>query len=161
MEDEYNLQRFLDAQENCFERVLGELRLGKKSSHWMWYIFPQLYGLGRSSRSKKYAIHSTAEALAYLQHPDLGPRLKECAEAVNVHKDLTVEQIFRYPDYRKFHSCMTLFGKISKKNSPFHRALETFFAGEPDRRTLSLTPQSDFPHTPSTTDLQDRRKTLR
>ncbi|OEU60748.1 MAG: calpastatin [Desulfobacterales bacterium PC51MH44] len=138
MEDKHNLQRFLSAQGDRLGSVMQELNRGKKWGHWMWYVFPQVQGLGRSPTSERYAIHSEDEAFAYLHHPVLGPRLLECTKAVNGHQNLTAEQIFGYPDYLKFRSCMTLFAKVAGKNSPFSEALEKFFVGEPDTRTLSI-----------------------
>ena len=138
MEDNYNLQRFLSAQEKNFDRVLLELNRGRKTGHWMWYIFPQLKGLGRSSTAAFYAIQSKDEAIAYLNHPVLGPRLLECTKAVNAHDKLTAEHIFGYPDYLKFRSCMTLFEKIANNETLFSEALDKFYGGEPDERTLSI-----------------------
>lgn len=138
MEDKYNLQRFLSAQGQNLDSIMQELNCGQKVEHWMWYVFPQVKGLGWSPTSELYAIQSKDEAIAYLHHPVLGPRLLECTKAVNAHQKLAAEQIFGYPDYLKFRSCMTLFEKISGKNSPFSEALKRFFGGEPDMRTLSI-----------------------
>jgi len=104
----------------------------------MWYVFPQFQGLGSSPTAKLYAIKSEDEAIAYLHHPVLGPRLLECTRAVTAHQNLTAEQIFGHPDCLKFRSCMTLFEKVAGEGSPFSYALERFFGGESDRRTLAL-----------------------
>ncbi|USF88760.1 DUF1810 domain-containing protein [Candidatus Endoriftia persephonae] len=138
MEDKYNLQRFLSAQGENIEGVLQELRRGQKRGHWMWYMFPQIKCLGHSSTSEYYAIQSASEATAYLQHPVLGSRLVACTNTVNEHQDLTAEQIFGYPDYLKFRSSMTLFNIVAGNDSPFSHALDRFFEGEPDKRTLSI-----------------------
>lgn len=138
MEDNYNLQRFLSAQEEYIDSVILELNQGQKIGHWMWYIFPQVKGLGLSSTAEFYAIQSKDEAIAYLNHPVLGPRLLECTKAVNAHDNLTAEHIFGYPDYLKFRSCMTLFERIANNESPFSEALDRFYGGEPDERTLSI-----------------------
>ena len=138
MEDKYNLQRFLSAQGQSMDGIIHELSQGQKVGHWMWYVFPQVKGLGRSSTSELYAIQSKDEAISYLNHPVLGPRLLECTKAVNAHENLTAKSIFGHPDYLKFRSCMTLFEKIAKSNSPFSEALDRFFGGEPDKCTISL-----------------------
>lgn len=138
MEDKYNLERFLSAQGQNIDSAIYELNQGKKVGHWMWYVFPQVKGLGRSPTSEFYAIQSKDEAISYLNHPVLGPRLLECSKAVNAHEDLTAERIFGHPDYLKFRSCMTLFEKMANNNSSFSEALDKFFEGEPDKRTLSI-----------------------
>lgn len=138
MPDKHNLQRFLAAQGNNLDGVLSELKRGRKSSHWMWYVFPQVQGLGTSATAELYAIRSKAEAIEYLQHPVLGTRLVECTKLVNRHKSDTAEQIFGYPDYLKFCSCMTLFNKVGDPKNPFSDALDSFFGGIPDERTLSI-----------------------
>lgn len=138
MEDEHNLQRFLDAQGNSIDGVLEELRRGKKQGHWMWYIFPQIRGLGRSSISRLYAIGSLKEASDYLKHPVLGHRLTECTEVVNAHKGRSAERIFGHPDVLKFRSSMTLFEIVAGKSTPFHEALVKYYAGEPDSGTLDI-----------------------
>lgn len=137
MEDKYSLQRFLSAQGQSMDSIIHELNQGQKVGHWMWYVFPQVKGLGRSTTSEFYAIQSKDEAVSYLGHPVLGPRLLECTKAVNAHQNLTAERIFGHPDYLKFRSCMTLFEKIADKDSPFSEALDRFFSGEPDKRTIS------------------------
>lgn len=133
--DPYNLERFVLAQDRIFERVLSELRAGMKTSHWMWFIFPQLRGLGRSPSAIEYAISGRDEASAYLQHPILGPRLKECTQLVLDVKDRSVEEIFGSPDDMKFRSSMTLFAQVSQEDI-FQRALQKYFGGAPDRLTL-------------------------
>jgi uncharacterized protein (DUF1810 family) len=138
MEDKHNLQRFLSAQGESIDGVMQELRRGQKWGHWMWYVFPQIKGLGHSSTAEYYAIQSEAEAAAYLNHPILGSRLIACTDAVNEHQNLTAEQIFGYPDYLKFRSSMTLFEKIAENGSTFTRALQKYFAGVPDTRTISI-----------------------
>ena len=135
--DPYNLQRFLDAQDEILEDVLEELARGEKASHWMWYVFPQLKGLGFSSTSQFYGISGRAEARAYLEHPVLGQRLVGCTKLVISHPGLSAEQIFGYPDYLKFCSCMTLFEAVSDSSSVFTEALERFYSGTRDKTTLS------------------------
>jgi uncharacterized protein (DUF1810 family) len=138
-DDPFDLGRFTSAQERVYETVLGELRSGWKRSHWIWYIFPQIAGLGHSSTSKHYAIKSIEEARAYLNHPILGARLKECAEAVLAVQGRTVSQIFGYPDDMKLKSSMTLFAAVTEDpNSVFVRVLEKYFRGERDAMTLQL-----------------------
>jgi uncharacterized protein (DUF1810 family) len=138
MEDNYNLQRFLSAQGENIDSVILELNQGQKIGHWMWYIFPQAKGLGRSSTAEFYAIQSKGEAIEYLNHPVLGSRLLECTKVVNAHDNLTSEHIFGIPDYLKFRSCMTLFDSITNTENPFSEALDGFYGGEPDNRTLSI-----------------------
>jgi uncharacterized protein (DUF1810 family) len=134
--DPYNLQRFVDAQEAVFAQVCAELRRGRKSSHWMWFIFPQIHGLGYSSMAQYYAISSLDEARAYLHHPILGPRLIECCRLVTLIQGLAIQEIFAYPDYLKFHSSMTLFAEAAPENQCFKAALEKYFEGVPDRSTV-------------------------
>jgi len=136
MNDPFDLQRFVDAQDSVFERVHIELRAGCKTSHWMWFIFPQLRGLGHSPVAQKFAISSLEEAGAYLKHPILGPRLRECTRLVNAVQGRAIEEIFGYPDDMKFRSSMTLFARASSDNRIFTDALEKYFGGEPDRLTL-------------------------
>src|SRR5215467_5629624 len=107
--DRYNLKRFVAAQDPVFEQVRGELRAGRKRSHWMWFIFPQIRGLGQSSTALHFGISSLQEARAYLRHPLLGSRLRECTALVNALQDRSIEEVFGYPDHLKFRSCMTLF----------------------------------------------------
>ena len=140
MQDPFNLRRFVDAQRPVIDRVLAELRAGQKRSHWMWYIFPQISGLGSSPMAQKFAISSPAEASAYLDHPVLGPRLRECAELVNAIEGRTIEEIFGYPDHLKFHSSMTLFARAAPDEPAFQTALQKFFAGKLDPLTLDRLP---------------------
>jgi len=130
------LQRFVDAQNPVFERVCAELRQGRKQTHWMWFIFPQIKGLGSSQMATKFAISSRQEAEAYLKHSVLGPRLRECTRLVNQVEGRSVNQIFGYPDDLKFRSSMTLFASTSCENAIFKDALQKYFGGEPDRSTL-------------------------
>ena len=148
MNDQYDLQRFVDAQAPVYERVLAELRGGSKRSHWMWFIFPQLTGLGHSDMARRYAISSLEEAKAYLVHPVLGPRLHECTTLVNAVQGKSIEEIFGYPDDMKFRSSMTLFARTtagypSNGNWPvgdgvFEAALKKYFGGESDPLTIAL-----------------------
>jgi uncharacterized protein (DUF1810 family) len=135
---QFDLMRFVDAQAPVYERVIGELRDGKKRSHWMWYVFPQVAGLGFSIMSQRFAIGSKAEATAYLEHPLLGLRLTECTDAMLSHPGLSAHAILGSPDDMKFKSSMTLFEAVSEKGSPFERALEQFFDGERDEKTIAL-----------------------
>lgn len=134
----YNLDRFLQAQEDVYVQALQELGAGHKESHWMWFIFPQFDGLGLSAISRRYAIRSLQEAGEYLRHPVLGARLAECTEAVNDHDGLSARQIFGTPDDKKFRSSMTLFELVDGDDSVFAAALEKYFAGERDARTIEL-----------------------
>ena len=134
--DSYNLERFVIAQDSIFKRVLSELQAGTKTGHWMWFIFPQIRGLGRSPTSIEYAISSRDEAEAYLQHPVLGPRLKECTQLVLNVNGRSATDIFGTPDDIKFRSSMTLFAQISRDDDIFHRALQKYFEGVSDRLTL-------------------------
>ena len=136
MNDTYQLQRFIDAQEDVYPNVVRELGLGHKESHWMWYIFPQVKGLGKSYISEKYALGSLEEATAYVQHPILGNRLNECTEIVVSTEGSTAEQIFGYPDYLKFHSSMTLFCQVENYNPLFDIALKKYFDNKKDQLTL-------------------------
>jgi uncharacterized protein (DUF1810 family) len=136
--DPFRLQRFLDAQASVFEQVLAELRAGCKRTHWMWFIFPQIAGLGSSGMAQRYAISSRAEAEAYLRHEALGPRLELCARLVNQVPGSTIEEIFGYPDNLKFRSSMTLFATVASGEGVFGAALEKYFEGKPDSATLSL-----------------------
>lgn len=136
--DPYDLNRFVQAQEFDYERALSEVKNGRKQSHWMWYIFPQFNGLGFSMTSQKYSIKSIAEAKAYLMHPVLGSRLKECAQAVLNVEGKSAYEIFGSPDDKKLKSCATLFAYVSPAGSVFDRLLDKFFQGERDRKTLDL-----------------------
>ncbi|WP_434700809.1 DUF1810 domain-containing protein [Pseudomonas sp. D1-36] len=141
MHDPYNLARFVDAQHPVFSRVMDELRAGRKTSHWMWFIFPQLRGLGRSEMASRFAISGLAEARAYLQHDVLGPRLGGSVEAVLQHSDVSAERIFGSPDDMKFRSCLTLFVSAQSGSPLYQQALDQFYSGEPDRKTLALLEQ--------------------
>lgn len=136
--DPFNLERFLKAQEADYARALAELRAGEKRSHWMWYIFPQLDGLAFSATSRRYSIKSIEEARAYLTHPVLGARLLECAEAVLTVRDRSAAEIMGSPDDLKLRSSATLFAQVAPAGSVFHRLLDRYFQGVPDRRTLTL-----------------------
>jgi uncharacterized protein (DUF1810 family) len=136
MSDPYDLQRFVDAQNPVFEQVCAELRQGRKKTHSMWFIFPQIKGLGTSHMAIEFAISSRQEAEAYLKHRVLGPRLRECTQLVNLVQGRSIDQIFGYPDDLKFRSSMTLFANTTCENQIFKDALEKYFAGEPDRLTL-------------------------
>jgi uncharacterized protein (DUF1810 family) len=133
---DYNLQRFVDAQAPVYDKVLDELRAGRKRSHWMWFIFPQVAGLGRSDMAQRYAISSTDEAAAYLAHPVLGPRLRESAQLVADIDDTPIEQIFGSPDDRKFQSSMTLFADVAPDEAVFQANLDKYFDGRADPATL-------------------------
>lgn len=134
--DPHDLQRFVDAQNPVFEQVCAELRQGHKESHWIWFIFPQLRGLGHSQMATRFGISSRQEAAAYLKHSVLGPRLRECTRLVNLVEGRSIEQIFGYPDDLKFRSSMTLFAGATSENQIFKDALQKYFAGEPDPLTL-------------------------
>lgn len=136
--DPYDLNRFLSAQEGVYERALAELRDGLKRTHWMWYIFPQIDGLGFSPTAKRYSIKGPEEARQYLNHPVLGKRLLECTEAVLALRGGSVSEIFGYPDDMKFRSSMTLFEKIAGPGSVFSAALDRYCNGERDTATLRL-----------------------
>ena len=136
MDDPYNLQRFVDAQRPVYEQVRSELREGRKSSHWMWFVFPQIEGLGSSAPARRFAISCLNEAEAYLKHPLLGPRLRECTQLVNLVEGAAIDRILGYPDDLKFRSSMTLFAKATSDNRVFNEALSKYFGGEPDQATL-------------------------
>lgn len=137
MNDEFDLQRFVDAQAPIYEQVLRELHTGRKTSHWMWFVFPQIDGLGYSSMAQRYAISGRAEAAAYLKHPVLGARLRECTTLVNAVEARTVHEIFGSPDDLKFRSSMTLFKACAEDAEPFAAALEKYFDGLDDPLTLA------------------------
>lgn len=141
--DPYHLCRFLSAQEDVYARALAEIKSGRKTSHWMWYVFPQIAGLGFSSMSMHYAIQTLDEARAYLAHPVLGPRLIECAASVLAVEHRSAHDIFGPIDAMKLRSCATLFACVSPPKSVFHRLLDRFFAGERDPRTQQLAGVSD------------------
>lgn len=134
----YGLERFIAAQDRVYESVREELAAGKKTSHWMWFVFPQLQALGRSAVAKHFGIESRDEALAYWQHPVLGKRLKESTELVLASADKTAHEIFGSPDDLKFRSCMTLFRQVVPHEPVFGLALQLFFSGKPDENTLAL-----------------------
>jgi uncharacterized protein (DUF1810 family) len=137
MTDPFDLQRFVDAQAPVYRRVLAELRQGQKQSHWMWFIFPQLAGLGHSPMARRFAIRSRDEASAYLGHAVLGSRLRECTALVNAIEGRTIREILGSPDDLKFHSAMTLFGAVSSEPL-FAEAIDKFYRGTPDQKTMDL-----------------------
>lgn len=136
-DDPFDLQRFVDAQDPVYRRVVAELSSGRKTSHWMWFVFPQIEGLGFSPMAMKFAISSLDEAKAYLAHPILGPRLRECVRLVNRIEGRSIEEIFGFPDDKKFRSSMTLFARAADDNSLFEQALGKYFAGAADPLTLA------------------------
>jgi uncharacterized protein (DUF1810 family) len=141
--DPYNLARFLEAQSHCYARVLAELAAGEKMSHWMWCVFPQLQGLGLSATARRFAITGLEEARAYLAHPLLGARLRECTRMVLAIEGRTAHGIFGSPDDLKLRSCLTLFaaaapGSASPADRVFPAALAKYYGGEPDPRTVEL-----------------------
>jgi uncharacterized protein (DUF1810 family) len=137
MADSFNLQRFVDAQEAVYEQVRREMQAGRKESHWMWFIFPQIAGLGHSPMSIRFAIASLDEAKAYLAHPVLGVRLRECARLTLDVEGKTARDIFGSIDEMKLHSSMTLFARAAPEEDVFHRCLDTYFAGHSDPATLA------------------------
>jgi uncharacterized protein (DUF1810 family) len=136
-QDPFGLQRFVDAQAAVYKAVLGELRDGRKRSHWMWFVFPQLRGLGSSPTAVRFAISSVDEARAYLAHELLGPRLRECARLVGRIDGRTATEIFGWPDDMKLRSSMTLFARAADDNADFVEVLEKFYGGEEDSATLA------------------------
>ncbi|WP_028745934.1 DUF1810 domain-containing protein [Rhizobium mesoamericanum] len=137
-EIDYNLERFVDAQNGAYEKALSELEAGHKRSHWMWFIFPQMAGLGSSYMAEKYALRSAEEAAAYLADPVLGGRLLRCVDAVLSIEGKSAHDIFGSPDDRKLRSSMTLFAAISDHGSPFHKVIDRLYRGEFDDRTVQL-----------------------
>jgi uncharacterized protein (DUF1810 family) len=135
--DLFNLQRFIDAQARVYRTVVDELRAGRKRSHWIWFIFPQIAGLGSSPMAARYGIGSLDEARAYLRHDVLGPRLRECARLVNAVQGRPIEQIFGFPDDLKVRSSMTLFARATEDNQDFVELLERYYAGEEDPLTVA------------------------
>ncbi len=131
-------QRFLDAQEPVYEQVLKELRAGNKTSHWMWFIFPQLRDLGRSATARFYGIETLTVAALYLAHPILGSRLKQCTQIMLGHQGKSAQDILHDPDYLKFRSCMTLFKLADPEEPIFQVALDAFYRGLPDDMTVQL-----------------------
>ena len=137
-DDSYDLKRFTCAQTGIYARALSELRAGDKRSHWMWFIFPQVYGLGSTPTASRYAIKSLAETRAYIEHPDLGPRLVECAEALCAVEGRSALQIFGSPDDLKLWSSMTLFAWVAGVGSVFVQVLDKYYGGERDEHTLAF-----------------------
>jgi uncharacterized protein (DUF1810 family) len=137
MADPYQLQRFVDAQAGCFTQVRSELAAGQKRTHWMWFVFPQMRGLGSSSMAVRFALSGLDEAKAYLAHPLLGARLRDCTAFVNAAEGRSVGEIFGYPDDLKFHSSVTLFVQASDEEV-FVTALRKYFGGVPDQATIKL-----------------------
>lgn len=135
--DPFDLQRFVDAQAGVYDTVLDELRAGRKRSHWMWFVFPQLRGLGSSPTAVRFAIASLDEARAYLDHEILGPRLRECARLVAGIDGRTADEIFGWPDDMKLRSSMTLFARAADDNGDFVAVLEKFYGGEEDAATVA------------------------
>jgi len=138
MNDPYDLERFVEAQRGVYEQVCAELRRGRKTGHWMWFIFPQIAGLGVSAMSQRYAIGSVDEARRYLAHPVLGPRLREICGIVNGIEGRTAEEIFGWPDDMKLRSSMTLFAHATRENAEFVEVIRKYFGGEWDGATLRL-----------------------
>jgi uncharacterized protein (DUF1810 family) len=134
----HDLSRFVEAQGDTYARALSEIRNGDKRTHWMWFIFPQIEGLGTSSTARFYSIKNAEEARAYLQHPVLGPRLVECAEAALGVQGRSAHEIFGFPDDLKLKSCATLFAAVSPAGSVFDRLLEKYYGGERDEKTVAL-----------------------
>jgi uncharacterized protein (DUF1810 family) len=141
-DDPFDLQRFATAQAPVLDAVLAELAAGRKRSHWMWFVFPQLRGLGTSSMAQHYGITSLDEARAYLAHPVLGPRLRECCALVLQVEGRSANEIFGSPDDMKFRSCVTLFGLAAPDEPLFGQALDQYYGGVPDPRTLALAAQA-------------------
>ena len=141
--DPFDLGRFLDAQQGVHEQALAELKAGRKRSHWMWFVFPQIAGLGISPTAMHYAIRNRAEAQAYVAHPVLGPRLLACAQALLQVTGRSAEQIFGYPDVLKLKSSMTLFAALPDADPVFAAVLERYYGGSGDDRTLKLLAQAD------------------
>ncbi|MEL7558842.1 DUF1810 domain-containing protein [Stutzerimonas chloritidismutans] len=137
MSDPHDLQRFVDAQQSVYDRALAELKAGHKQSHWMWFIFPQIAGLGHSDMARRYAIKDVDEAAAYAQHPLLGSRLEACAQALLAHAERPARQILGSPDDMKLRSSMTLFAAVAPEQTIFQAVLDAFFAAKPDPATLS------------------------
>jgi len=136
MADPFTLDRFVDAQDPVYERVLAELRRGHKTSHWMWFVFPQIAGLGVSAMARRFSISSLDEARAYVDHPILGARLRECTGLVCAVEGKTIQEILGSPDDMKFRSSMTLYSRAATDADIFEEALKKYFSGEPDPLTL-------------------------
>jgi uncharacterized protein (DUF1810 family) len=137
-EDPFNLSRFVEAQAKDYSHALAELRAGRKRTHWMWYVLPQLRGLGSSSMASLYGIESAQEAVAYLAHPVLGPRLRECVAVMNTLDGLSAVQVLGQVDAAKLRSCLTLFRYVDPEDAILSEALDKFFAGVPDEKSLVL-----------------------
>jgi uncharacterized protein (DUF1810 family) len=137
-DDQFELRRFVDAQAAVYAQALAEIRAGRKQSHWMWFIFPQIDGLGTSPTARRYAIKSKAEAAAYLEHPVLGRRIVECAEGALAVDGRSATEIFGVPDDMKLRSSATLFAAVAPPGSVFERVIDKYFGGQPDQRTLQL-----------------------
>jgi uncharacterized protein (DUF1810 family) len=135
--DPHDLQRFVDAQDRVYDTVVDELRDGRKRSHWIWFVFPQIRGLGSSPTAVRFGIASTDEARAYLAHQLLGPRLRECTRLVSQIEGRSIEEVFGWPDYLKVRSSMTLFARSTDDNGDFLAVLEKFYGGEEDPATLA------------------------
>jgi uncharacterized protein (DUF1810 family) len=137
--DPFDLERFVQAQAHSYDQALAEIQRGRKQSHWMWYVFPQIAGLGMSLTARRYSIHGRDEAAAYLAHPLLGPRLVVCAEALlALPPGMPAKQIFGWPDDMKLRSSATLFARVSPPGSVFAQVLDRYFGGAPDEKTLQL-----------------------
>jgi len=132
------LDRFVEAQAPVYDQALAELRAGQKQSHWMWFVFPQMVGLGQSATSRAYAIQSLDEARGYLAHPVLGTRLRECCQAVMNVRGKSARDIFGAPDDQKFQSCLSLFAEAAPDDVLFYNLLEKYFDGDADEATLEL-----------------------
>jgi uncharacterized protein (DUF1810 family) len=137
-DDPFDLDRFVEAQAATYRQALAELRAGRKTSHWSWFILPQVSGLGTSAASVRYAIKSLAEARAYLDHPVLGARLRECVAAMNALSGLSASQVLGAVDAQKLRSCLTLFAQAGSSEPVFRAALDKYFAGQPDAATLAI-----------------------
>lgn len=148
MNDQFQLQRFVQAQQSIYPQALAELKAGRKRSHWMWFVFPQLRGLGHSEMAQRYGISGADEARAYLAHPLLGPRLEACTQALLHHAGRSAREILGTPDDLKFRSCMTLFASVAGKPGLYRKALDTFFDGAPDRPTLDRLGHRGHDHQP-------------
>jgi len=137
MPTEFDLERFVHAQAPVYDRAVAELRAGHKRSHWMWFIFPQIAGLGSSEMARRYALASGDEAAAYLAHPLLGRRLRECAAIVTALDTDSAQAVFGHPDHLKLHSSMTLFADVAPDEAIFQACIDKYFDGEPDPQTLA------------------------
>lgn len=140
MRADFDLERFVEAQDRVYDQVLQELQAGHKRSHWMWYVFPQLDGLGHSAMAERYGLAGIDEARAYLEHPLLGPRLEACVTALLQHSDKSAREILGSPDHLKLRSCLTLFARAAPGNPLYPLALLQFYGGEPDALTLAMLP---------------------